>query len=107
MFKMIFMLEVNPIYATDLSVCTKDPYNYESNVNCYGKDWLLDTSNYQWTISPYSSYAFGAFFVYSSGRVNYNLVGNAFGVRAVQYLRSEVTIVEGEGTSTNPYILGT
>ena len=95
-------------YATDLSVCTKDPYNYDTDNNCKNNDWLLDTSNYQWTISPYSSRDNLAFIVYSSGGVkDDHYVGGARGVRAVQYLRSEVTIVEGVGTSTNPYILGT
>ena len=94
-------------YATDLSVCTKDVLNYDRDTNCKSKDWLLYSSNYQWTISPYSGYASSAFRVLSDGYVNVRNVYNAGAVRPVQYLRSEVTIVEGEGTTEKPYILGT
>ena len=96
------------VYATDLSVCTKNAFDYDTDTNCKSKDWLLYSSNYQWTISPYSSSAYGAFAVYSVGYVIGNLdVYGARAVRPVQYLRSEVTIVEGEGTTEKPYILGT
>ena len=95
-------------YATDLSLCTSDPYNYEGDDNCYGKDWLLYSGNDLWTISPNSSNAYDAFRVYSAGYVYGNgYVYRARAVRPVQYLRSEVTIVEGEGTTEKPYILGT
>jgi len=93
-------------YATDLSVCTKNPYKYDV-INCKNNDWLLDKSNYQWTISSVSSTAYRAFGVHSSGHVyDAYMVNDAWGVRPVQYLRSEVTIVSGEGTSEKPYILG-
>ena len=95
------------VYATDLSVCTKDAFYYNADTNCKSKDWLLYSSN-QWTISPNSSDARYAFYVYSSGYVGHShRVCLAKAVRPVQYLRSEVTIVEGEGTTEKPYILGT
>ena len=92
-------------YAVDLSLCTKDGYNYD-NSTCKSNDWLLYSSN-QWTIMPRSSNASLAFIVYSTGYVNLNLhVYNAFAARPVLYLKSYVTIVGGEGTSSNPYQLG-
>ena len=94
-------------YATDLSVCTKTGYNYDTDDNCKGKDWLLGTSKNTWTIAPYSSHSYYAFLVYSSGYVYYDYyVYDASGVRPVLYLRSNVSIVSGEGTSDNPYVLG-
>lgn len=92
-------------YATDLSVCSKDGYNYDGNTNCKGKDWLLDTSNSAWTIAPDASNSYFAFFVRSSGYVDNDGVCNSRGVRPVLYLKSDVSIASGEGTSTNPYIL--
>ena len=93
-------------YAVDLSLCTKDGWNY-TNSNCYGNDWLYLGSN-EWTIMPVSSYAYRAFIVYSSGTVSHNYnVFNTFAARPVLYLKSNVTIVGGEGTSSNPYTLGT
>ena len=95
-------------YATDLSVCIDDPYNYDIDENCSGKDWLLYTDKPQWTLSPYLHDSVGVNFVDSAGCVlEGRLVYDALGVRPVQYLKSEVTIVEGEGTDKKPYILGT
>ena len=95
-------------YATDLSVCTKDGYNYDGDkTNCGGKDWLLDTSKYTWTMSPRSGYAYIAFHVSTSGSVrNSNVVYDAGGVRPVAYLKSNLQIVNGTGTKSDPYILG-
>ena len=92
-------------YATDLSLCTKDGLYYDEDANCTDNDWLLYNSNDQWTISPDSSGASIAFIVHSAGYVIYYAcdVYGAGAVRPVQYLRSEVAIVGGEGTSTNPY----
>ena len=98
-------------YATDLSVCTDDPNAYDGNENCYGKDWLLYTDYYQqWTLSPSSVTESAAFFVNYTGYVYYDYfegVSSSKAVRPVQYLKSEVTIVDGEGTDKKPYILGT
>ena len=92
-------------YATDLSVCTSDAYHYD-NDGCYDNDWLLYASNYQWTIAPRSSIESIAFRVHRTGFVGSSLdVYNAAAVRPVQYLRSNVAIVGGEGTSGDPYQL--
>ena len=92
-------------YAVDLSLCTKDGYRYDSST-CKSNDWLL-YSSLQWTIMPYSSGASRAFYVRSSGLVyNYDYVYPTFAARPVLYLKSNVTIVGGEGTSSNPYQLG-
>ena len=91
-------------YAVDLSLCTKDGYNYD-NSTCKSNDWLLYNS-VQWTIMPASSYADLALHVLSTGIVNYSAyISNRFAARPVLYLKSDVTIVGGEGTSSNPYQL--
>ena len=96
-------------YATDLSVCRKAGNNYDAdNTNCRGKDWLLDTSNSTWTISPNSGSSYIAFGVYASGNVNNDYVYDSLGVRPVVYLKSSTQIVNGTGTGTqsDPYIIG-
>ena len=91
-------------YAVDLSLCTKDGYSYD-NSTCKSNDWLLYSSS-QWTIMPATSPASYAFAVFSAGRVNYNVVYyDSLAARPVLYLESNVTIVGGEGTSSNPYTL--
>ena len=90
-------------YATDLSLCTEDGYFYD-NSTCKSNDWLF-YSSLQWTIMPYSSYPFYAYGVYPAGNVFRPFTSGGFAVRPVLYLKSDVTIVEGEGTSSNPYTL--
>ena len=90
--------------AGNTCVTGTDPYNYDGG--CYKKDWLNDTSNNQWLMSPGSGYSNRAFNVHSSGFVFINdNVDNAFSARPVFYLNSSASISEGEGTSAAPYIL--
>ena len=91
-------------YAAGNSCVTgTDPYNYDGG--CKNKDWLNDTSNNQWLMSPHSGYSDNAFHVRSSGYVGYNHVRSADSARPVFYLNSSASISEGEGTSAAPYIL--
>ena len=93
-------------YAADLSVCTQNGRNYSSDsTNCTGKDWLFN-SLYQQLMSPYSPDSYTAFYVGSSGYVNNYGVYDANEVRPVVYLKSDLQIVNGTGTQSDPYILG-
>ena len=92
-------------YAVDLSLCTKDGFNFSIDSTCQSNDWLYLGSN-EWTIMPASSDAFNEFYVSSTGNVYNNGVDAANAARPVLYLKSDVTIVGGEGTSSNPYQLG-
>ena len=96
-------------YAAGNSCVTEtDPYNY--NGGCKNKDWLWMTtsSNYsnsgEWLMSPDSGSSSFAFFVYSSGFVG-DPVNGVYSARPVFYLNSSASISEGEGTSTDPYIV--
>ena len=93
-------------YATDLSVCTKNIYNYHGDAtNCRSKNWLYVSSTFQWLISPYVTKANGAWYVDQNGYVGSNYtVGNSLGVRPVIYLGPEVVIEDGNlGTNSDPY----
>ena len=89
--------------AGNTCVTGTDPYNYDGG--CYQKDWLNDTSNNQWLMSPYSGTSYSAFFVDSSGVVYRYTVTRVDSVRPVFFLNSSASISEGEGTSVAPYIL--
>ena len=92
-------------YAVDLSLCTKVGDNYD-NSTCKSNDWLF-ISSYQWTLMPASSSAYRAFYIGSTGYVDINgRVRLTYVARPVLYLKSDVTVVGGEGTSSNPYQLG-
>ena len=98
-------------YAAGNSCVTgTDPYNYDGG--CKNKDWLWMTTSsdytngYEWLMSPHSGDSRYAFFVNWSGYVySNNGVNNAYSARPVFYLNSSASISEGEGSSTNPYIL--
>ncbi len=87
----------------------KELYNWEGMSECYKDDWLLNSSQVQWTITPVpsSSTAYGVFPVNSSGYVNRNDAYGTRGVRPVVYLKSSVQIVDdgNDGSYDNPYNL--
>ena len=74
--------------------------------DCQNNDWLLLSST-QRTISPiaYSSNAYNAFNVYSSGIVNSFVASNNYAARPVVYLSPSVGIESGDGSSGNPFTL--
>ena len=80
-------------------------YNYYDG-SCKAKDWLLNSSNWQWLMSPNSGDSDFIWYVGDSGSVNgYNHVWGQGQVAPVFYLTSSASITDGEGSSTNPYIL--
>ena len=97
--------------AGNTCVTGTDPYNYDVR-GCKNKDWLWMTTSsnytngYEWLMSPYSRYSNFAFLVRSYGSVYVDdHVNYAYSARPVFYLSSSASITDGEGTSTNPYIL--
>ncbi len=90
------------------SCLEKELYNWNDSeyVDCKTNDWLWDSEYYQWTISPYVSNDSHAANVYDNGYVSPgDGVDNEYRVRPVLYLKSDVKIVSGDGTKTNPYKL--
>ena len=98
-------------YAAGNSCVTgTDPYSY--NGGCKNKDWLWMTTDsdytngYEWLMSPLSGHSGRVFHVVSTGFVgNYGDSNLTYATRPVFYLNSSASISEGEGTSTDPYIL--
>ena len=79
-------------------------YDYEGE--CINKDWLYISNTVQWIMSPDPGYSNYAFAVASMGHVgDGDFVFYDRLVRPVFYLSSSASISEGEGTSTDPYIL--
>ena len=72
---------------------------------CAGQSWLYKTG-YEWTITPRSSDSDYVFFLYSNGSLNYNSAYNGYSVRPVLYLKSNVYVVDGNGSISDPYIIG-
>ena len=110
--KLGIMYPSDYVYAADLSKCRKTGDNYYTDrTNCTGTDWLFN-GEYQWLISSYSGSSSFVFFVGGSGYVTHNYADaygyttSTFLAQPVAVLKSNVTKLEGEGTSGNPYKLG-
>ena len=89
--------------STRTSCLAKELYNWDGASDCKNNDWLLDLSNYQWTLTPYSSDSSHVFYVDLTGFVSNDYAGNQNAVRPSVYLISKTSILGGEGTLENPY----
>ena len=104
--KIALMYPSDYMYAGDLSKCSKDGYNWDTDqTNCRDTSWLRNTSTAQWTLTPNSSASFFVFDVRYSGTVYYNGVTISNASLPVLYLKSSVLITGGDGSSSNPYTL--
>ena len=95
--------------TTDRATCLNTVlYNWNNFSDCYNNDWLYNSTSSQWTLSPFasSSYALIAFYVRDIGNVTDRNVYDRNTVRPAVYLLSNVEVKSGDGTSSNPYILG-
>ena len=82
-------------------------YQWNSANDCYNNDYLYKSGYTQWTLAPFSSDSYYAFYVYTDGNVNFgNGVYNDYGVRPAAYLKSAISLSSvGDGSSTSPYQL--
>ena len=79
---------------------------YDS-ATCSGQSWLYGQGD-EWTITPSPSGSSIVFIIGFDGRVN-TLYGDAdrgYSVRPVLYLDSSVYVIDGNGSVSNPYIIG-
>ena len=90
------------------SCLNKELSNWHEASDCYYNDWLYNSGQWQWTISPIavSSSAYVVFRVQDPGRV-LSFAAYYYGlVRPSVYLKSSTMILGGEGTLENPYEIG-
>ena len=89
------------------SCLNKELYNWNSSSysDCKNNDWLYNSSNSQWTVSPHanSTVANDVLRVSSNGGVGLSFAHKAGLVRPSVYLISKTAILGGEGTLENPY----
>ncbi len=81
-------------------------YGWINAEDCYTNSWLYDSSTTQWTLAPDASYSTGVFLVLFYAHVDSLNAGDSGAVRPAVYLLSNVEIVSGIGTSSDPYVLG-
>ena len=94
--------------TTDRNTClAKELYNWDSSSyrDCKNNDWLYDSSNFQWTLTPNSAYSYSVFVVRSYGRVNRDSADIYYAVSPALYLSSNVKISGGDGSVSSPFEL--
>ena len=90
------------------SCMTKELYkwaNYRDYCDCPYNDWLYNSSQNQWTITPRATYSSNVFRFPASGDVEDSATSNPLAVRPVVHLKSTINIISGTGSSTNPFVL--
>ena len=91
--------------TTSRNTClNKELYNWINVNDCYTNDWLFN-SNIQWTLTSSSNVPYFTFSILETGGVNTELSNITNSVRPVVYLKSDIIIIDGDGSSSNPYIL--
>ena len=95
-----------------VSCLAKTMYKWnESSPDCKNNNWLIDSTNDQWTITPVpdSGNANYVFYVTSSGQVDQALASSSIVIRPVAYLKSSVKIKENSssdyGSENNPFVI--
>lgn len=96
------------VYATDITRCIGINYLYEEESVCYENNWLRDLEN-QYTMTPFSYYSDSVIFINKNGTIPINntkvpeAVSTPMIVRPTLYLKSNVVVTGGKGTSMEPY----
>ena len=95
-------------YASSESVCETNMRKKDSSnaYICKNNNWMQRSDN-TWYLSPvaHSIGAFNAWRVHGGGEVDIRNASYDYGVAPAIYLKSNVLIESGNGTSGNPYIL--
>ena len=82
------------------------PVEASANMTCKKNNWM-SKNIYYWTLSPYAFFA-NSYYVWSvgsDGSVSSTNAANGGAVFPAIYLKSNVLIESGKGTSSDPYIL--
>ena len=92
--------------STDRTTClAMKLYDWHDTSNCYNNDWLY-RGLALWTLTPYSSDSYHVFHVDSDGHLGYYYVRSTIiSVSPALYLSSNVKIIGGDGSESDPYQL--
>ena len=97
--------------VTNRTTCLTNPLYYWNDANyvsndCYSNNWLYDASNNFWTLHARSNNSYDVFVIGYIGYVSYNIVTiNRYSVLPTLFLSSDVRIINGDGSSSSPFIL--
>ena len=84
-------------------VTNRAPFHYDDG--CKNKDWLYRSNSYEWTMTSYSSEADILWYVDSTGYADRRSSDDPRGSHPTFYLKSDISVTDGTGTSSDPYIV--
>ena len=90
------------------SCLAKEMYNWDDSTvsDCKNNDWMYNSSNNQWTISPRAGFPYYVFGVLNTGIVYSDRADYSdYAARPVVHLKSTIKVISGSGTKESPYIL--
>ena len=90
-------------YAANPDAWTKDISDYDSST-IKSNNWMYMGLS-EWTITPYSSSSHFVFYVRINGYLSVTNALYGYAARPVFYLKSNVALQGGNGTSNDPFIL--
>jgi len=109
------------MYPSDYGYATSDGISYSrieclnnswnSVLECSNNNWLYQSNAAQWTIFTNGLDTYRVYLIYSTGQISTytanhgNSPQSPKSVRPVVYLKEQIKIVSGDGSSTNPYHL--
>ena len=76
-----------------------------NKATCAGQSWLYG-QGYEWTITPSSSASNNVFRLYYYGNLDSTSAYRGYAARPVLYLDSSVYVIDGNGSISDPYIIG-
>ena len=94
--------------TTDRATCLAKKMQYwGGSSDCKNNDYLYKSSYTQWTLVPDSSDSYRVFIVAKDGNVNsgFYYAGSSYAVRPTAFLKSNISITGGNGSSNAPYHL--
>ena len=87
------------------TTCLNKNINTYNEDNCYTNDWI-NMNTYQWLLSPDAYGARYSIVILGSGDISGLNADSIYGVRPTVYLDDSVTIISGNGSQENPFVLG-
>ena len=77
---------------------------YGGTPTCKNNNWLYKSGVWYWSLSA-STTAQGLFYVNNGGQLDHSYALYRYSVRPSLYLKANVKVVGGTGTSSDPYTL--
>jgi len=92
-------------YAAGTANCLNTKIHLYSNNNCKNMDWLYNGKGQRF-ITYNSNFSYVYFYTSDTGTVGHaDAVYSGAGIRPTAYLKSNVVIISGDGSSSDPYQL--